>query len=246
MTCIKISIALTLLRIQQDLWWKIFLFFIIGIQAAYGIGNTFFILLQCRPLAAAYDLSITPKQCLPPSAILIASNLGSAINITTDFSLSLAPIAFLHKLNRPLREKVLVCLLMGMGLLASISSIMKTVVVQSFADPTLDTWAIGISICTWTALEELLALLAACIPAQKPLLQRFLGYIGIDLTTKHPAYPSYYRATGPGTFHGATTSAARHKTSTKDDEEVMLDNVPHSSGKSAELASISSAPKLDE
>ena len=59
------------------------------------------------------------------------SNWGGSLNITTDvLLLPLALATFLRSLNRPLRERVLVCALMSMGLLASVSSIVKTVLVR--------------------------------------------------------------------------------------------------------------------
>ncbi|KAF5539809.1 integral membrane protein [Fusarium phyllophilum] len=49
MMFIKVSIAMMMHRIQPTvLWWRVFCFFIMGILIAYGVANTFFILLQCR------------------------------------------------------------------------------------------------------------------------------------------------------------------------------------------------------
>ncbi|KAK3988840.1 hypothetical protein QBC44DRAFT_382017 [Cladorrhinum sp. PSN332] len=186
MTCIKISIALTLLRIRgTERRWKIFLYTIMGVQAVYGIGNTIFDLaIACRPLSAAWDIFTPGGKCVSVEVMRGVSNLGSSINITTDVLLSLAPATFLRKLNRPLRERVFVCALMGMGLFASVSSIVKTVIIKDWGDPTStdDWWAMGVSICTWTALEQLLGVLAACVPAMKGIFQRCLGKVGVSLT----------------------------------------------------------------
>lgn len=188
MACIKTAIALTYLRVQSTKAWNVFLYSIIGIQVAYGIGNTFFILLECRPLRAAWDLSLPRSSCLGKTPLLVASNLGASINITTDILLSLAPLAFLHKLQRPLREKVMICLLMGMGLFASFASIMKAIVVREWGKGNTDPGAIIISICTWTILEQFLAAFAACAPSLKLPLQKFLGTFGITLTTYQQSY----------------------------------------------------------
>ncbi|KAK3680607.1 hypothetical protein B0T22DRAFT_173171 [Podospora appendiculata] len=210
MTCIKTSIALTLLRIQQKhRAWRIFLFTVIAVQAAYGILNTFFnLVIACRPLAAAWDLSIPGGTCVSVETMRAASNVGSSINITTDVLLSLAPATFLRKLNRPLRERVFVCVLMGMGLFASVSSIIKTIIVRNWGDPATvdDWWAMGVSICTWTALEQLLGVLAACVPALKGILQGCLEKVGVSLNdSKANARSGYYArnagrsGTGTGT-----------------------------------------------
>ncbi|KAK3936054.1 hypothetical protein QBC46DRAFT_420451 [Diplogelasinospora grovesii] len=215
MTCVKVSTASTLLRIKSSLRWKSFLYTFIGIQVIYGIGNTLFDLLACRPLAAAWDPTIPGGKCVDPETILVASNVGSAINITTDVLLSLAPATFLRKLNRPLRERIFVCCLMGMGVFASVSSITKTFTVQRWSRmiPGDDDWALGVAISTWTIVEEQLAILAACLPAQKVILQRLLAKIGINLTSRgrggrSPYYnnDAHRRAAGPGTFANSTSN----------------------------------------
>jgi hypothetical protein len=178
MTCIKISIAMTLLRIKDTVRWKIFFYSIAGLQAAYCVGNTVFIFTLCTPLAAAWNLSVTISKCSQDSKVLIASNVGSSINILTDILLSLSPITFLRKLNRPARERVLLCVLMGLGLLATICSIVKTVAVQSFGKSD-DRWTWALTIATWTVLEQFVAVLAACAPFMKPLLERVLSYLGL-------------------------------------------------------------------
>jgi len=188
------------------------------------IGNVFFDFLQCKPLAAAWNPTIPGAVCLPPSAAIIASNTGSAVCISTDFLLSLAPIAFLRKLNRPLREKILICGLMGVGLLATISSILKTITIQSWGDPTVDIFAVSAALNTYTVLEQEIAILAACIPAQKPLLQKILAKFGFSMTTKN-LYPSHGKFTNNST-NPDTKSSSRGKMNIQVDEEYILDIVP--------------------
>lgn len=211
MTCIKLSIALTLLRIQgKERGWRIFLFSIMGVQVVYGVGNTLFnLVIACRPLEAAWNPTVLNAQCVSYEAMRAVSNLGSSINITTDVLLSLAPATFLRKLNRPLRERIFVCVLMGMGIFASASSIVKTVIIKDWGDPAAaaDWWAMGVSICTWTALEQLLGVLAACVPAMKGLLQRCLGSVGVSLTDSRSHHRSAYYARSRAGTGGLGTRA---------------------------------------
>ena len=206
-TLIKSSIALTLLRIQPNvLWWRIFLWTIIAIMAIYGVGNTFFILLQCRPLEAAWNpaiLAVVDGTCLPVLGIHIMSNIGSAINIASDVLLSLAPIMFLWKLKRPFREKVIVGCLMGLGLFASIASIFKTIAVSKFSNPGVDMWALTNSLATWTALEQLVAMIAASAPFLKPVVQPVLHKFGLSLSGTRTGRPTDYRY-GSNGYHRTT------------------------------------------
>lgn len=205
MTLIKCSIALMMLRIQPNvLWWRIFCIFIMAVLIAYGVGNTFFILLQCRPLEASWNPAVLTviegASCLPPSGIHIASNTGSGINIATDIMLSLAPTVFLWKLKRPMREKILVGMLMGLGVFASVASIIKTLLVKEFG-LAKDGWALTNAIATWTALEQLLAMIASSAPFLKPLVQSGLQRMGLSLansTVGSSNYGNRYRGMGYG------------------------------------------------
>lgn len=203
MTCIKLSIALTLLRIQgKSTPWRIFLFSIMGVQVLYGVLNVFFnLLIACRPLSKAWD-PLVDGVCVDFATMRLVSNIGSAVNITTDVLLSLAPGVFLRNLNRPLRERIFVCVLMGLGLFASVSSILKTVIVQKFGrfDIPDDFWAQGIAISTYTVLEQFTGLLAACVPAMKGIFQACLGRVGVSLTTSGSAARSRQGGGGGGYY----------------------------------------------
>ena len=208
MTCIKLSIALTLLRIQgKERGWRIFLYTLMAIQTIYGVGNVLFNLaIACRPLEAAW----TPFMpgCVSTEVMSGVSNTGSAINITTDVLLSLAPATFLRKLNRPLRERIFVCVLMGMGLFASMSSVAKTIIiVREWGNiATLpDWWATSVSLCTWTALEQLLGVLAACVPAMKGIFQQCLGAVGVSLTENKTYRSGYHKHNGTGALGASRT-----------------------------------------
>ena len=52
MTCIKVSIALALLRIPVNRPWRVFLFSVTALQVAHFAGSTVYIFLYCRPLHA--------------------------------------------------------------------------------------------------------------------------------------------------------------------------------------------------
>ena len=195
MTCIKISVALSLLRVPVNRAWTVFLWTVTAVQIAYFIGNSVYTFLACVPLHAIWDFTVAGANCLGPASSRIASNVGSAINITTDVLLSLAPMVLLWGLRRPLRERILVCGLMGIGLLASVACIAKAVAVRRWGDPELETWSLAMAIATWTIVEQLLAVLAACSPSLKRPLQKILGRFGI-LLTHYRSHVSFMRDPG--------------------------------------------------
>jgi len=184
MTCIKVSASLTLLRLPIGAWWKAFLYVITGLQIAYFVGNTVYVFVACIPLEGIWDFRVSPTaRCLGPKSSRIASNIGCAINISTDVLLSLTPMLIVWNMRRSLREKILVCSLTGIGLLASMSSFVKAMMVRKWGDPGIDTWAVAISIATWTVLEQFLAVMATCSPALKAPLQRGLKSVGVFITS---------------------------------------------------------------
>ena len=233
MMFIKSSIGLLLLKIQENsLWWRIFCWVMIAIQVAYGVGNTIFILLQCRPLEGAWDPSVLARggECLPVTAIVTASNVGAGVNISTDILLSFAPLAFLWKLRRPLREKMLIGFLMGLGTFASASSVVKAVLVKDYTS-VADPWARLVHIGTWTMLEQLLAMIVASAPYMKPLLQKTLQAMGVSVTETGAA-ARYGRGYGTGSRRpafamshaGQWTQFSKTRDGVAESDEIPLDS----------------------
>ncbi|KAK7981472.1 hypothetical protein PG988_003710 [Apiospora saccharicola] len=238
MAFIKASIGLTLLHIQQDYWFQGVVWTNIGLAAAYGIANMFFILFSCRPLAAAWGDFADPAEahCLPPESLKTAALVGAIVSICTDIMLSLAPITFLWNLKRPLRERVVIGCLMSLGMLAGISSLVKILMIGKFGSPGLDGPALNVTISTWTVLEQILGVIAACTPFCKPVFERCLRACGVSLTRSGPGNPqstpvraNYQRATEHDTFRSQIT-ATRSKF--ESDEDPL--NIEMESGLSAE------------
>lgn len=219
MAFIKSSIGLTLLQIKSDLWFRIFIWFNIAIISLFGVGNLFFILLQCRPLPAAwgdFERAGPNPQCAPPMAIIVASNLGVVASILTDVLLSLAPLSFLWSLKRPKRERIALGFLMSLGLFAGTCSLLKSLEIQSISNaanlpleelPATDLGAKSVYVWIWTALEQLLGIVAACTPFCKPVFERYLGIVvdGLHLPLSIVKTKSSRRTATTSSFGEVTT-----------------------------------------
>jgi hypothetical protein len=221
MNVIKCSIAITLLRIQRQLWWRIFLWSILATLVVTATANFIWWFFQCKPVEAFWDLFGFKTHCVSSEVIRITIWVYSAFNIATDILLSLAPLAFLRNLNRPLKERVFICILMGAGLIVSAASIAKTVAVQTFNrdDPSSDGAELGAYIAVWTMVELQLALMAACLPAMKRPLQGVLKRFGVDLTTKTP---SSYRAGSGKQSHQISNTYYTHGSMDKPGVEIQM------------------------
>jgi hypothetical protein len=175
---IKLSVAIALLRLQQDRAWRLFLYFFAGVLVLNALTQTLFLVLQCRPLGAAWDPSITHAKCIDSETFSQMLNAGNFINVVTDVVLSLYPLTFLYKLRRPFLEKALIFVLMAVGLTASAAAIVKIVYVVMWANATM-TFSVGFTISMWTCTEMMIGVVAACLPSLKSTLQRGLTWCGV-------------------------------------------------------------------
>ena len=156
---VKISVCLMLLRIKpQSRAWLIGLWLLIGLLASLAVAITACYLLQCKPVEANWDFKylLEPGHCWTldqflsftyafssESAVWRASSgildlTLAGIFVLTDLICALLPVAFIWRINRPLREKITLCVIMGLGLLASCCGIMKMILLRSTlmsADP---------------------------------------------------------------------------------------------------------------
>ncbi|KAK4164286.1 hypothetical protein QBC43DRAFT_288880 [Cladorrhinum sp. PSN259] len=180
MTLIKTSVAVTLLRLPLQATSRAVLYTMMVIQIAYCIAALSYQLFRCRPIQAAWDISIIDEKCPSIQVTLAVSTLGSAINITTDIVLSVAPTVIFWNLRRPLRERIVICTLSCLGLLASAASVMKAVVIGTWQGEK-DMVSVGLRIATWTVLEQLVSVTAACGPALKRPIEFVLAKFGIVL-----------------------------------------------------------------
>ncbi|KAF4625082.1 hypothetical protein G7Y89_g13087 [Cudoniella acicularis] len=131
--------------------------------------------------SSTWNTTITGARCVSTDSYRAVSNAQSSISIATDLILSFFPLTFLHKLRRPIAEKVLVGVLMAMGMMASGASITKAVLVIQWPHA-VDSFSLGFAISTWTCVEMFLGITAACLPTLKSKFQRLLALLGIDFT----------------------------------------------------------------
>jgi hypothetical protein len=172
MVTIKISLALMLLRIEQVLGWRRFLWAMIFLQLSIGVYNTISILLQCVPIHKAWDLvGAVPGSCWSKEAQATSAIVVAVFNVITDFIFVALPINFLRKIQRPVRERAIVGALMGFGVFAGVASIIKMTAAAKFGR-TGDTINESINIGMWSVIEELVGFIVMCAPCLGSPIQR--------------------------------------------------------------------------
>ncbi|KAF2399305.1 hypothetical protein EJ06DRAFT_522802 [Trichodelitschia bisporula] len=177
-TMVKISVCLMLLRIKRERMWQRGLLGLIGVLLVIAVAGMVSQLLQCRPLRANWNiyLKLEGGHCWDNSVLETVTYVLSALFGTTDLVCAFLPLFFIRQLNRPLREKIVLALLMALGLLAAACSIVKAVLLKKLlnsADPLWDGEAIGI----WTYSEVYIGIIAANIPCLRSLLEKVFTLI---------------------------------------------------------------------
>ena len=212
LTCVRASVALTILQVKNSVPWRVFLYVLTGSQVIFCVGVTVFWFRVCDPLPEWWNIehpAISTARCVDSRVVRIVTITGASLNIIGDVLLSLCPVTFLWALNRPVVERVLVCLLMGVGSLASIASILKLVVLLRWSrqPENDDLWAMAISACTWNTIEQLVAIVAGCLPFLKPILHRVLSAHGVAMTVSDSIAMTWYKGRSDGTSRSGRSGA---------------------------------------
>jgi hypothetical protein len=110
------------------------------------------------------------KRCLRSTTHDRASANSGLISlvvfIVSDALFSLLPITFIVQVRCSFFEKVVLTFIMGLGILASISGIIKLIGITQWASTTDPTWDL-VPLLVWAFSEQYIAIWAACIPCLK-------------------------------------------------------------------------------
>ncbi|KAL5464945.1 hypothetical protein PMIN06_000898 [Paraphaeosphaeria minitans] len=178
-TLIKLSVALLLLRLKQTRPWRSFLYLIMAIAISAAIVQTCFQFLQCRPFSVFWDpRGFRSAVCFRRSIIDGNIIVFSSIQVALDIIFSFIPIMFVRKLKQPRREKIFMCVLMGLGLFASIAAIVRTLMLQEYYI-TPDMFRSSVTITLYAVIEQHLALMAATVPTLKSFMETTLVRVGL-------------------------------------------------------------------
>jgi hypothetical protein len=82
------------------------------VVTCFLFASIFTIVFQCRPVQAAWDFTILERKCITFPYFLYASGV---IGLITDFVLVVFPIPLFWKLQLPMRQKLILTFLFGVG-----------------------------------------------------------------------------------------------------------------------------------
>ena len=82
------------------------------VVTAMGVCAVLATIFQCTPVKAAWDYTIAGSKCIPFVDFLYAN---AGVNVAIDFVLVAAPLPYFWSLSIPLRQRLMICVLFGVG-----------------------------------------------------------------------------------------------------------------------------------
>ncbi|KAJ3941175.1 uncharacterized protein N0V96_009053 [Colletotrichum fioriniae] len=171
---LKVSIALSLLRLSKTGWYKWALWSTIALVFFYSIGGMFPFFLHCKPMSGFWDRNTTPPpKCKDGNNINLFGIINTGFNIFTDVILATLPVPIIWNLQMKRKLRLYAIGILSLGYFAVSMGIVKAVYQlnnDSEPDKTFNR-----SIQFWGFLQLQVGIAAACAPALKPLVNKLLS-----------------------------------------------------------------------
>ncbi|KAF2469141.1 uncharacterized protein BDR25DRAFT_229933 [Lindgomyces ingoldianus] len=197
---VKVSIAFFLMRLSTRTPYSRFLYGCIGFIILLTVTCAMTLIFQCLPVEAAWDSRLRPPPFGTGTAkcysMTIFRNLGlmnSSFNIITDVLFATIPVPLIWKLQLNTRTKISLIAILSLGFFASAAAIIKAVQQwHVLSDPD---WTVHDSFNVWNYIEFTIGIIAASLPALKPLFNWFLE-TARAITSGGRSKGSGYKASG--------------------------------------------------
>ncbi|KAI0020501.1 hypothetical protein F4780DRAFT_361986 [Xylariomycetidae sp. FL0641] len=193
--CVKVSICMTLIRLAVERLHRILIWAVMAITAATSLVGFVGVLSVCRPISANWNVT-SPGHCADPSVITGINYMVSASSILTDWSCALLPVLMLWKAQMRTEVKVSVGIVLGLGAVASISTIIRMPYIRFYKIADNYLYNIG-NIVLWSIFECGVGLIAGSLPMLRRFFRRWVG---------HPKAPHSAELRSFATFGGTPPS----------------------------------------
>jgi len=185
---LKISIALSLLRLSRGNWYNRILWALIAFTCFYTLFSFITFLTYCKPIAGQWNPALRPK-CYSK---VIYRNFGlfnAACNIVTDICFATLPVPLIWSLQLQRRVRIYLIAILSGGYCAVGLGIARALFIIAYVHETDGTF---LPLAPFLGSLQLdIGIIAACAPTLRPLLGRAL-----KLSTTLDPYrgANYYRA----------------------------------------------------
>ncbi|WDK19206.1 hypothetical protein CGRA01v4_10493 [Colletotrichum graminicola] len=176
MGLLRISLAISLLRLGKDLkWYRWSLYGIIVFVTVYSIQEIVWLFIYCTPFSGWWEfqwMSPFDPRCRDLHIFLDLGYWNISCNIFTDVCLGALPVHIIRNLDIKLRLRVYIIFILNLGYLSIIMGILKAVYIYKTAgnpDNIFDHW-----VHVWQNLQLNMGIIAACASFLKPIFGRKL------------------------------------------------------------------------
>ncbi|KAH7177002.1 hypothetical protein EDB81DRAFT_875786 [Dactylonectria macrodidyma] len=164
---IKVSICTTLIRVAAQRRYTYPLYAVVILSIAMTIMAVIIVFIQCVPFQAIWT---GDGKCISTDIIIIPTYIFSATNILVDWTVSILPAFFLWHLQLRRKLKMICFGILGVGIFASIATIIRMPYVQGYAATTDKIYKVGFVIL-WTVVELGLGVIAGSLPSLRKLFK---------------------------------------------------------------------------
>jgi hypothetical protein len=176
---VKCSLICTLTRLLDTPRWRVFLYSLMAFVVLISMGTLLFSLIRCNPVQAAWESKIyPPTACTPFKNAFPWFYTESAIFLATDTLCCILPVFVIIRTAFPLRDKIVLCILMCFGLFGSMAIVPKIKSISTWGGRTDYTWGM-VDYYLWTKLELFIGIIAVSIPALRSVFESILKKLGI-------------------------------------------------------------------
>ncbi|KAN0120355.1 hypothetical protein V8E51_002563 [Hyaloscypha variabilis] len=185
----RISMLLLTRRILATGYEKLkkFISFLMVWMATNCLIFCFVVVFQCKPISAYWTLSFVPQHCINERIHLV---IQGTFNILYDFCVVLIPIPIVLHLNLPLRQRIIVAHLFGMGFIVCFAGVVRTYymykVTEGYHDVTWDAYPVWLG----TAIELYLGIVCTSAPPTKPFFARYVPRLLSTTRSQNMTYNS--------------------------------------------------------
>lgn len=174
---VKISIACFLRRFVPNKNYQRFLMGSIVFLVVFTASCAGTLIFNCGSKPQAnWDFALRATgeaKCFSNKTFTNIGIFNSSVNIATDVLFAVLPIPIIWNLQVNLRTRLTLVFILGLGIFACVASIVKTVIQAGvLKDPD---WTFHDSFFMWNNIEFNVGILAATLPALRPLFAKILG-----------------------------------------------------------------------
>ncbi|KAM5354800.1 hypothetical protein ACJ41O_001446 [Fusarium nematophilum] len=201
----RISVAYLLLRFRnsQRPSWALVLRLVIVTQLVLAVAAVVVQVTMCRPTRAFWE-PVEDFQCVSVLFSRVWGYCNTGLGIFTDLLLSAMPITFVLGMNIPLWNRIAICFLMATGLWTATTAMVKTAQIAQWTTMGDTLWHMY-SLSLWSQLEEVIGIIAACIPCIKSRVEALLRRFGVISMTSQVVAP--LNTFTPNSIHCQTEGA---------------------------------------